>query len=68
MKWTHLPLAGGLYDQDPDLLDKFEYIFRKIAEREQQEREKEEAERRRNEAAQKRQSARRPSMGRGRRR
>lgn len=41
MKWTHLPVHGGLYDQDPDLLDKFEYIFRMISEQEA----KEEAER-----------------------
>ena len=34
MKWSHLPVDGGLYDQDPDLLDKFEYMFQKIAEEE----------------------------------
>lgn len=27
MKWAHLPNAGGLYDQDPVLLNKFKYIF-----------------------------------------
>lgn len=27
MEWTHLPNAGGLYDQDPILLDRFMYIF-----------------------------------------
>lgn len=27
MSWAHLPVAGGLLDQDPDLLDKFRYIF-----------------------------------------
>lgn len=27
MKWNHLPVMGGLYDQDPQLLDQFMYIF-----------------------------------------
>lgn len=27
MKWSHLPLPGGLYAQDPDLLDGFLIIF-----------------------------------------
>lgn len=27
MKWNHLPCAGGIYDQDPDLMDKFSIIF-----------------------------------------
>lgn len=27
MKWTHLPVAGGLYDQDPKLLDDFHKIM-----------------------------------------
>lgn len=27
MRWAHLPMSGGLYDQNPDLLDKFMYIF-----------------------------------------
>jgi hypothetical protein len=27
MKWAHLPVAGGLYDQHPDLLDGFKIIF-----------------------------------------
>lgn len=27
MRWAHLPMPGGLYDQNPDLLDKFMYIF-----------------------------------------
>lgn len=27
MKWAHLPNAGGLYDQDPELLDGFRIIF-----------------------------------------
>jgi hypothetical protein len=27
MKWAHLPNLGGLYDQDPELLEQFRYIF-----------------------------------------
>lgn len=27
MRWAHLPLAGGLYDQDPRLLDKWDHLF-----------------------------------------
>lgn len=27
MKWNHLPVAGGLYDQHPKLLEDFRYIF-----------------------------------------
>ena len=26
MKWTHLPNAGGLYDQHPKMLDDFLFI------------------------------------------
>lgn len=44
MKWNHLPMDGGLYDQSPDLIDRFYYIFaerskeeaRKSQERERQ--------------------------------
>jgi hypothetical protein len=32
MKWSHLPVAGGLYDQDPDLLEGFQIIFHERAE------------------------------------
>ncbi len=27
MKWAHLPVAGGLYDQHPQFLDEISYIF-----------------------------------------
>jgi hypothetical protein len=27
MKWNHLPEGGGLYRQNPTLLDRFYYIF-----------------------------------------
>jgi hypothetical protein len=44
MKWAHLPVAGGLYDQHPDLLDGFRYMFSVRAEKEEAERKKQEAE------------------------
>ena len=44
MKWSHLPVAGGLYDQHPDLLDAFRYIFAKRNEYEAKEAEKRERE------------------------
>jgi hypothetical protein len=28
MRWAHLPLAGGLYDQHPELLDQWSVLFR----------------------------------------
>jgi hypothetical protein len=40
MKWNHLPVAGGLYDQHPQLLDEWSYIFQVKAENEQRELEK----------------------------
>lgn len=47
MKWSHLPEAGGLYDQHPDLLEGFMYIFseRNKYEAEQREKEKRDQER-----------------------
>lgn len=27
MNWAHLPVAGGLYDQHPQLMEEWEYIF-----------------------------------------
>lgn len=44
MKWAHLPNAGGLYDQDPDLLDKFTIIFKAIGDRDREEADKTKAE------------------------
>jgi hypothetical protein len=54
MKWNHLPVEGGIYDQDPRLLDQFLVIFEARAEHQRQEHEKE-------------QRQNRPKMGRGRR-
>jgi len=43
MKWTHLPVAGGLYDQDPERLRKFSIIFAAQEKFEAEQRRKEEA-------------------------
>lgn len=48
MKWNHLPLAGGLYDQDPDLLDGFRIIFHERSVHEAAEERKRDAEMNRN--------------------
>lgn len=47
-KWNWLPNGGGLYDQDPELLDAFRYIFSEIKkyEAEQEQRRQREQERR----------------------
>jgi hypothetical protein len=44
MKWSHLPWAGGLYDQHPDLLEAWRYIFAKRNEHEAKEARKREVE------------------------
>lgn len=31
MKWNHLPVAGGLYDQHPRFIEEVQYIFRERA-------------------------------------
>ncbi|HEY6019720.1 MAG TPA: hypothetical protein VIY48_07410 [Candidatus Paceibacterota bacterium] len=48
MKWAHLPNAGGLYEQDPDLLDGFEIIFQERSDYERAEREREDRKNRHN--------------------
>jgi len=35
MKFAHLPMDGGLFNQDPVLLDRFQYIFNSLAEEEE---------------------------------
>jgi hypothetical protein len=40
MRWNHLPVAGGIYDQHPRLLDEWQVIFEAQA----RQREKEQAE------------------------
>jgi hypothetical protein len=42
MKWSHLPVAGGIYDQHPELLSQWQYIFHKRAEYDEAQRKKEE--------------------------
>lgn len=44
MKWNHLPNPGGLYDQDPVLLDKFNYIFSELEKHEEADRQKQKRE------------------------
>lgn len=44
MKWSHLPIDGGLYAQHPRLLDEWEIIFSAIAKQDQREKEKSKAE------------------------
>lgn len=43
MKWNHLPVAGGIYDQHPDVLDKFRLIFNAQADHDEAERMREQA-------------------------
>ena len=40
MRWNHLPVAGGVYDQHPQLIDQWLYIFDKKNERDKAEAEK----------------------------
>jgi len=61
MKWSHLPVAGGLYDQHPDLLDAFRIIFGIRARHDEEQRQKEEAERKRMMGKQSQGRRRRPS-------
>jgi len=41
MEFNHLPVAGGLYDQDPELLDQWLEIWRLQAAHDKRERERE---------------------------
>lgn len=40
MKWNHLPVAGGLYDQNPEFLEQIQYIFAARSAAEERERQK----------------------------
>jgi hypothetical protein len=42
MKWSHLPVAGGLYDQHPRLLEEWNIIFTARNKKEEQDRKMEE--------------------------
>lgn len=48
IKFTHLPVDGGLYDQHPDLIEQWEVIMEAEAARKKRDSEKQEAEMRRN--------------------
>jgi len=44
MKWAHLPVAGGIYDQHPEFVEQIRFIFAerdKFREEEQKRREQE---------------------------
>jgi hypothetical protein len=42
MRWNHLPVAGGIYAQDPELIRKWNIIFDLRAKRQEEERKREE--------------------------
>jgi hypothetical protein len=42
MKWAHLPVAGGIYEQHPQLLARWQYIFGRRAEQQEKERREQE--------------------------
>lgn len=42
MKWAHLPVAGGIYDQHPDFVDGVRYIMQRKYEAEEAKRKAEE--------------------------
>ena len=44
MEWNHLPVAGGIYDQNPLLLDQWKVIFREVNEEKKRDQEKRERE------------------------
>lgn len=53
MKWAHLPVAGGLYDQHPQLLEELTFIFGERAKYQEKKRKEDE----------RKNKARRPSRG-----
>lgn len=44
MQWSHLPVAGGIYDQHPKLLDEWMILFQATQEHQQQEMDRQRAE------------------------
>jgi len=44
LEWNHLPVAGGLYDQHPKLIDEWEILFAAVAKHEKQEQARKDAE------------------------
>jgi hypothetical protein len=61
-RWTHLPLAGGWYDQHPEFVDKAYFTMAQEAKHDAEERERE-----RRKQAQKQPAARKGGRGRRRR-
>lgn len=47
MQWNHLPVAGGIYDQDPELLRRWRIIWGEQGEQERREAAKRKAEQQR---------------------
>jgi hypothetical protein len=41
MEWNHLPIAGGIWDQDPELLDSFLIIWSEYAKKQKEDERKE---------------------------
>lgn len=44
MKWSVLPVRGGLLDQDPELIEDFVRIFARRAQKEEEDQKRREAE------------------------
>jgi hypothetical protein len=42
MKWAHLPVAGGIYDQHPQFIEEMRWIFQRRNEVQEQKRKAEE--------------------------
>lgn len=47
MKWNHLPVAGGIYDQHPKLIDEWMILFELQAKHREKEQQRQAAEMRR---------------------
>jgi len=47
MEWNHLPVTGGVYEQDPELLRRWGIIFHELDKKEEAERKKQDAQRKR---------------------
>lgn len=48
MKWAHLPVAGGLFDQSPQFIEETRYIFQERNAYQAEQQRKQEAEQKRN--------------------
>lgn len=59
MEWTALPVAGGLYDQHPQLVDEWLHIFARRGAHEERKRKEQEQKQKRDSASRGRKSGRR---------